>query len=214
MKNFLFIKQNKGFTRIVDFRLTKMLGIFAGRKSKFSPSRKFTTGFTLVETLVAISILMMAVTGPLYFAASSLKAAVYARDQITAFYLAQDAFEQIREIRDNNLINNVETGWLTSIVDNTNGICNSAFGCRIAPALPPTSCLTGTCQPLTISSASGFYGYGFDITTPFTRTILVQKTSDPDEAKVSVTISWRSGTIDRNFTAYEFLRNLNPTPTT
>jgi prepilin-type N-terminal cleavage/methylation domain-containing protein len=67
-------------------------------KSKNKHNKK---GFTLIETLVAISILMISITGPMVFAAQGLQASMYARDQITAFYLAQDAVETVRNIRDN-----------------------------------------------------------------------------------------------------------------
>ena len=46
-------------------------------------------GFTLIETLVAISLLMVAIVAPMSLTARSLATAYYARDQITAFHLAQ-----------------------------------------------------------------------------------------------------------------------------
>lgn len=61
-------------------------------------------GFTLIETLVAIFILVIAVTGPISAAQNSLKAAFLARDQVTAFYLAQDAIEYLINIRDTNAL--------------------------------------------------------------------------------------------------------------
>ncbi len=58
--------------------------------------------FTLIETLIAISILTIALTGPLAIIASSLRSSYFARDQITAYYLAQEAIEYIRNKRDQN----------------------------------------------------------------------------------------------------------------
>jgi hypothetical protein len=52
-------------------------------------------GFTLIETLVAIAIIMLSVAGPLIIAQKGISSAIYARDQITAAYLAQDAVEYI-----------------------------------------------------------------------------------------------------------------------
>src|SRR4051812_13810349 len=49
--------------------------------------------FTLVESMVAISILALAVTGPMIIAQKGIGSAIYAKDQITAFYLAQEAVE-------------------------------------------------------------------------------------------------------------------------
>jgi prepilin-type N-terminal cleavage/methylation domain-containing protein len=58
-------------------------------------------GFTIMETLVAILILLAVITGPLAFIQSGLRASFVARDQIVAFYLAQDAMEAIKNILDN-----------------------------------------------------------------------------------------------------------------
>src|SRR3989344_5249811 len=56
-------------------------------------------GFTLIETLVAVSLLSIAVVAPMTLASKSLSTAYYPRDQITAFYLAQEAIETLRSIR-------------------------------------------------------------------------------------------------------------------
>ncbi len=57
-------------------------------------------GFTLVETLVAVSILAIAIVGPMVTASRALLAAYVARDQLTASYLAQEGIEYIRLMRD------------------------------------------------------------------------------------------------------------------
>jgi len=56
-------------------------------------------GFTIVESLFAIFILVISVTGPMAFTQSGLRASFIARDQVTAFYLAQDAIEYITQYR-------------------------------------------------------------------------------------------------------------------
>src|ERR1035437_7381734 len=73
------------------------------------------SGFTLVETLVAIAILMIAIAGPLTVAEKGLSASIYARDQLMASYLAQDAMESIKNIVDSNELdkaNGGTTDWL------------------------------------------------------------------------------------------------------
>lgn len=50
-------------------------------------------GFSLVEALIAIAILMISVTAPLVLANNSITAAVLSQQQIIAFYLAQDGME-------------------------------------------------------------------------------------------------------------------------
>ena len=49
--------------------------------------------FTLVESLISITILMISVAAPLNLASQGLIAAGIAQRQIVAFYLAQDATE-------------------------------------------------------------------------------------------------------------------------
>jgi len=73
-------------------------------------------GFTILETLVAISILILAITAPLAIIAQALRSSYYARDQITAYYLAQEAVEFLRNKRDFvGLQGNVDaTQWATS----------------------------------------------------------------------------------------------------
>lgn len=58
-------------------------------------------GFTILETLVAISILVLALTAPLAIIAQALRSSYYARDQVTAYFLAQEAIEFLRNKRDN-----------------------------------------------------------------------------------------------------------------
>ena len=61
-------------------------------------------GFTLIETLVAVSLLSVAIVAPMSLTTKSLAAAYYARDQIVAFHLAQEAVETVRHFRDNNIL--------------------------------------------------------------------------------------------------------------
>jgi prepilin-type N-terminal cleavage/methylation domain-containing protein len=71
------------------------------------------SGFTIIETLVAIFILLISITGPMTFAQSGLRASFVARDQIVAFYLAQDAIETIKNTRDNNSLSGAD--WLQDL---------------------------------------------------------------------------------------------------
>jgi hypothetical protein len=64
-------------------------------------------GFSLVEALVAIGLLVAVVGGTLAVAARGLVLASEARDKITAFYLAQEPIEYIRYLRDSNRLSGV-----------------------------------------------------------------------------------------------------------
>jgi type II secretory pathway pseudopilin PulG len=145
--------------------------------------KKTNKGFTIVETLVAISILMLAITGPLLIISQALESSYYSRDEITAYYLAQEGVEYIRNVVDNTALDptKIDTDWLSglSITDPTadplssgpeDGVCVNSGTC-INPAgqsaIPYTFNIihgdTGyqivkcgvSCAPLTIDTATG-----------------------------------------------------------
>src|SRR3989338_7587789 len=62
------------------------------KKSKLNKNK---TGFTLVETLVAITILVVGVLGPLNVATRGITDGFYAKNQITAIYLAQEGLDLV-----------------------------------------------------------------------------------------------------------------------
>lgn len=86
-------------------------------------SKQKNKGFTILETLVAITIILIAITGPLDIIAHSLKASYYSRDEVTAFYLAQEAIEYARNQRDNKELdpNTLVDNWLTGVTGNADG---------------------------------------------------------------------------------------------
>ncbi|HFC11137.1 MAG TPA: type II secretion system protein [Candidatus Kaiserbacteria bacterium] len=75
-------------------------------------------GFTLVETLVAVAILAIAVTGPFFSAEQSLQAAKIAQDKMTGSFLAQEGVEFARVMRDNSYLKYCYSG--NSIACNSN----------------------------------------------------------------------------------------------
>jgi len=175
-------------------------------------TQKTTTGFTLVETLVAISILMLAVTGPLYYATESLKAATYAKDQITAFYLAQDAFEQIRKIRDDNIYGSTNV-WNEHLNGCTTGCRVNADGGFSSNSID--SDILGD-KTFLYMNIGGTYSHNQSGTkTIFKRVVKIEPTdgvggtwTNATEMKVTVNIEWQSRGIQRSFEVYEFMRNL------
>jgi len=61
-------------------------------------------GFTLVETLIAISILLVGVSAAFSAAQSGLSSTIAVKDRITAIFLAQEAMEAVRNLKDSNLL--------------------------------------------------------------------------------------------------------------
>jgi type II secretory pathway pseudopilin PulG len=187
------MKKNKGFTPLEKTRSISHL------TRRGSPM-----GFTLIETLVAITLLTVAIVAPMSLTAQSLAAAYYARDQITAYHLAQEAIEAMRAIRDGQILQIAQSpsGATIDIFDpaiipiSSEGLDNPF---RIdARQLDPTQAITrcsldpgGVCKPL----QTNFILYGYDPSwddTHFTRTVRVSFVG-PDEVRVVVTITWQTG---------------------
>lgn len=61
-------------------------------------------GFTLVETMIAVTIVTLSVAGPLYGASRAFVAAEISRDHLIASYLAQEGIEYVREMRDDEYL--------------------------------------------------------------------------------------------------------------
>lgn len=153
-------------------------------------------GFTLIETLVAITILATAIAGPLTIAAKSFMAATVVKDRITAFYLAQDAIEYIRWKRDTNRL--AGAAWLTGLTN-----CISAAGtqaCNVDStensATPPTLCPTlTTCTVMRyLDDPNNRFTYtgGTQSTISLRRAVVIQTPvgGSVDEASLTVTVSW------------------------
>jgi prepilin-type N-terminal cleavage/methylation domain-containing protein len=161
-------------------------------------------GFTLIETLVAISILVVAVVAPMSLAAQSLQSAFYARDQVTAFHLAQEGIEVVRAQRDGNALqvaHGATVDLLAGIPVDQDFIVDTHDGSI-------TACSNGTCPVL--QNNGQFYGYGSASSgwndTRFTRTLLASRVNGTEEIKVAVTVRWRSGAYQpRSFTISENL---------
>ena len=91
-----------------------------------SQKLKATRGFTLIETLIAITVLLLSITAPLHIASQALFSAFYARDEITAYYLAEEAIEYIKNSRDTRFLADVfdsggavinDDAWLVGLED-------------------------------------------------------------------------------------------------
>ncbi len=68
-------------------------------------NKKIISGFTLIEALVAISLLMIAISSPIMLAQKGLSSSILSRDQMIASFLAQDGIEAVKNIRDEIAIN-------------------------------------------------------------------------------------------------------------
>ncbi|MEK7604306.1 MAG: type II secretion system protein [Patescibacteria group bacterium] len=164
--------------------------------------------FTLVETLVATSIIAIAITAPLFTANRSIIAAQTSSMQLTASSLAQEGIEQVRRLRDNEYLaayqargtNISDTAWTrfktNDPLTDVNSIkdCISPNICTVDPIASGAtlSKCVGTCQTLYLHSTTGIYSQQSTsgwVKQPYTRTIQAFDVS-PTDLKVVSTVSW------------------------
>mgnify|MGYP007122130463 CR=1 FL=1 len=149
----------------------------------------------MIETLIAVAILMISIAGPLTIAQKGLTAAVYARDQVTASFLAQDAMEYMKNMRDYNVKAGVggvnPLGWLTGFI-----FCSPSNPCAV------DTYDGGFSQPGTESGFLLYHdGEGYrkqgTLKSQFTRKFYIEPVGfGESEVKAVVTVSWKNGTVE------------------
>lgn len=145
-------------------------------------------GFTLVETLVAITIIVTAIVGPMYAVQQAMGASMNARDQLIASSLAQEGIEYVRSVRDNNYLYTLKTGnarsWFYGL-DATGGTNCMTADCIVDPTQGTAS---RTITPLSLTG--GLYNQsGAPELSNFTRRVRLSSVS-ANEMLVTVTVSW------------------------
>jgi prepilin-type N-terminal cleavage/methylation domain-containing protein len=165
--------------------------------------KQYNQGFTLIETLVAVLLLVVAIAGPLTVASRAFNSALVAKDQVTAYYLAQDALEYVRFRRDSRCLANgtaqacisAATPWLTFFGTS----CNTT-GCTVDTILTgnaPTTCnpTIATGCVINYDSTNRRYVHTGGTASKFKRYVQIASgVSAPTtkEALVTVTVSWPS----------------------
>ncbi len=191
-----------------------------------------TRGFTLVETLVAVAIIMVAILGPFALIKNNINAAYITRDQIIANSLAQEGIEYLRFYRDTNYLytrNNASTPRVMFWgIDGTTGSTYNCVSnsCTVDPTLSqgatapttPFSQCSGTCPVLYVRPSNYTYTQqsAGNTATRFTRSFTlcyIQPSSSTcngtlsNEAKVSVTVNWSTFGKSYSIVQTDYLQN-------
>jgi prepilin-type N-terminal cleavage/methylation domain-containing protein len=165
-------------------------------------------GFTLMETLVAVLILSLSIVGPLTIASKGMQAALVAKDQTTAFFLAQDAVEYVRWVRDSNaLYNSANPGSTVSWLAGLDGTANlhtnggSSTGSCVSPNLCTidavkdaiAQCPSGTCSAISYDTTNYYFTYSSGTATIYNRSVQLVTPigSNNSEAQIIVKVSWQ-----------------------
>lgn len=145
------------------------------------------SGFTLVETMVAITVLLLAIVGPMSLAQQGIYSSRASKDQITAYYLAQEAFEYVRNQRDYNILNGKNLVF---------GLANCLGNSCIIDSVNNNVDSCGTSCDLLRESPEGLFGYdGSWAETDFRRKVFILPSAvNSDEIVIEVTMSWDNDT--------------------
>jgi len=175
------------------------------------------SGFTLIETLIAIFILTLTIGGLLTLAANGYFSVRYSRNQIAGNGLLQESLEYIRNSRDTALQQGSDWGtWLNGL---TAAGCTSAAGCLVdayTSGDAVRACST-PCESMIFYPDSGVYGYANShypfngqatppTTTTYIRTIHVQQITS-DQIVVSSSVQWLNGKAKKTVTQSIMIAN-------
>lgn len=166
-----------------------------GQQDKY----QYNKGFSLLETTVAITILVFAIIGPMALSSRSIRSASVAKNTILASNLAQEGIELVKNIRLNNRIENKQ--WMQGL-----STCGSANGCRVDAKDLDVGACSSNCAFLRFDDSLGLYNYDSGQDTIFRRII---KTLDinSNEIKISSSVKWSDNFGNHDFTLSSSILN-------
>lgn len=172
--------------------------------------------FTLIETLVAISIIALAISGPLYSAGRSITYAQNSRHQLIASFLAQEGVEYVHMLRDNAFLAAYRTESASATTNGWNAFmsgdianCVTPHVCSLDPiqGVSPhlSQCVSGSCTPLYVLT-NGVYTQTTTIPDsleqPYTRQIEVTAVGGGVQVTSTVTWSYHNQSFSTTITDY------------
>lgn len=158
--------------------------------------------FTIIETLVAITILMIAISGPLTAAFRAMNASVASRDQMIANFLAQDAVEYVRNVKDNNIANSAEGPLYVLSACTVRNKCyvetlNTSFDTAI-----DKGCSSDGCLLYKRSDGRFTYASSGNKATKFHRMFYIKDITS-ESARAVVEVVWQTGAYNTATTTLE-----------
>lgn len=179
------------------------------------------SGFSLVETLVAITIVLIVIIGPMRIMATAANSANYTNEHVIAFFLAQEGVELAQKARDDLVLQRFITGgnptpW-TTFTNAASGPYANCFrtlpqGCGLeisenanGAIETPRDCSSGgnlaNCDLYYNDTAGNIRSrYTYDNSfedTPYRRTITFEQLPSGYDVRVRSRVEWFSG-IYRN----------------
>lgn len=157
-------------------------------------------GFSLLEVMVAITILLVGVLALVSLLVSTINVTRLVQNKLIAAMLVQEGIEVVRNIRDNNWHDNLD--WNSGLTINGNYTVqyNSSFLTSITPP-----------GPFLRKDANSRYQYSGGNNTIFRRTIVI--TNNPDglgsteDLKVESIVTWTEKGLPKTISAEDRLFN-------
>ena len=153
-------------------------------------------GYSFVEVLVAIAILLVGLVGPLTIASTGLKNATFAREQNIAFFLAQEGIEGIVYLREEAGLENLENDSLSTWdwVDRLPDACFTGSRC----AMDITRFVVYECRPIAMCDLylydTGSVRYRHTVggdDTPYRRMLFFESV-DAHTLRVQSVVTWQA----------------------
>ncbi|MDD5760658.1 MAG: prepilin-type N-terminal cleavage/methylation domain-containing protein [Candidatus Pacebacteria bacterium] len=179
------------------------------KSSKIQVSSCKNKGFTLVEALIAISIMIVGILSGLVLVTRTLYNSVIIRDRLTASFLAQESMELVRQIRDTNFLKILSGGssnWREGLSAGRY-IIETNVGNEKSIGLIPV--VEGKVPNLFYDDNYKIYNYN-DLGSPtsFNREIQIEDIPDqPNEIRVKVIMKWKTKGINFDLKVEDHLFN-------
>lgn len=141
-----------------------------------------------METFVAVTILIIAVTGPLSIFSRSISDGNFSANRVTAFYLAQEGLELVINKRENNVRGSGD--WFDGF-----DVCSGGCEIELEGTIKIRSCNIDADNGCRLYlTDDGVYTYDSSGNSPtiFQRSVTITPSSDPDidEAVVKSELRW------------------------
>lgn len=185
-------------------RRTARIQSLGWRKSDMKQQRLL-TGFTLIESIVALAVVVTAMTGPFALASRSIFAAKFSKSKIITLHLAQEGVEIIRAFRENNL--HAGQAWDAGLAGGTYRVDLECLASLCTPAQAPQfQPCSGVCPVLLFDGSTGIYSYTSGDPAPYTRTVTIDR-GIADQMRITATVTWTESGIARSVSVSEVFYN-------
>ncbi|MEI8269778.1 MAG: prepilin-type N-terminal cleavage/methylation domain-containing protein [bacterium] len=185
---------------------------------------KKNSGFTLVETLVALFIFSISIITTMSVLSGGVSNTMYAKNKVIAEYLAQEGIEYFKNIRDTSMLydDDAQAGWTNFKIKLTNSGCAEQNGCYFnnnetsfpdigggnwVSGIDFQQCVTNICPNFSYNTVTGQYTSTGTQNSVFSRKMKVEFTTGGDGLKVISEVTFITGTKSSTVSFSENLSN-------